>query len=597
VDQLAARLDQRFRLLTAGNRAALPRQQTLQATLDWSYALLSAPEQTLFTRLSVFAGSFTLEAAEAVCAGGAVAAEDVLDLLLWLVDKSLVSAEGSDGNVERYRLLETLRHFGRDRLLTGGEAEDLHKRYAAYYRALVEEAEPALQGPQLASWLDRLDTEWMNIRQALRWTIDAGDAQEGVRLAGALKVYWHHSGYIAEGVQWLTEVLALPGAAARTAARARALTGMAYLRRSARLLVGSQAVGAETRALAAEAVSLARETGDLWALVFALRLLGSWTGREDYATGRALLEECLSLCRDLDFQAGIPQALNQLGDVAWEQGDTAAARHWWSTGLRLARAAGDQVNSALQLGDLGMMAFHEGDYATARSQIEESLTIYRAAHDHMGISLALSSLGTVACAQGDTACARACYEEKLALWHAVGDRAGIAATLAELGALAQKEGDLVQAQSLFAEALDLRRALGHPVDVAASLVHLGGLAVAQGDDPQAATLYGEALTVLRSHGDRAVAALCLEGMAALALACGDVERAARLLGAAAPLRRGTYVLFVWDERTARVGQIAALRSALGEDAFAAAWAAGQAMSWDDALALACEATDAALHRQ
>jgi hypothetical protein len=160
----------------------------------------------------------------------------------------LVLAEGSGGNVERYRLLETLRHFGRERALAGGEAEGLHARHAGYYRALAEEAAGALAGGAVAAWTDRLEAESMNLRQALRWAIEAGAAQEGLRLAGALSPYWHMFGYMAEGVHWLAELLALPGAAARTTARAQALAALAYLRRSARFLVGMQAAGADARA-------------------------------------------------------------------------------------------------------------------------------------------------------------------------------------------------------------------------------------------------------------------------------------------------------------------------------------------------------------
>jgi predicted ATPase len=586
---LAARLDQRLGLLSGGSRSALPRQQTLQATVEWSYDLLSAPEQTLFNRLSVFAGGFSLEASEAVCAGGPVAGEDVLDLLLRLVDKSLVSAEGGGGNVERYRLLETLRHFGRERLLEAGEAAEVSTRHLTYICTLAEEAHRDLvyhlSSAYLVAWLDVLEAEHTNIRQALQWALDAGAVQDGLRLAGTLWWYWSESGFNSEGDQWLSALLAVPVAAPRTPVRAWALYSLAFARRSARVLVGAQAVGAETQALAAEALAIAREAGDKELMAFVLALMGRFT-TSTYTAAQALVEESLALFRELGSARGVGMTLNSLGDLAWERGDAAAARACWAEGLRSAREADDLQNGARQLGDLGMLAYHQGEYDAARRQIEESLALYRAVHERMGVSIALGCLGAMARAQGDTAAARAYYAEKLALWRSVGDRAGIAATLAELGALAQQEGDLAQAQALFAEALALRRALGRPVEVAASLAHLGGLAAAQGDAARAATLYGEALAVLAPTADRAVAALCLEGVAALAQAAGAVERAAHLWGAAATLRRGTYVLFVWDERTVREGLIAAGRTALGEPAWTAAWAAGQALTLEQAVAQA-----------
>jgi non-specific serine/threonine protein kinase len=214
----------------------------------------------------------------------------VLDVLLRLVDKSLVVAEGSAGDIERYQLLETLRQYGREQLLAAGEAEDLSTRHLAHYRALAEESELVLGGPDVVNWLDRLDAEQMDTRQALRWALDMGAAQEGTRLAGALARYWQERGYVAEGEQWLAALLALPEAVARTTARAKALTALAVIRRTTRVLDGARAVGAEIQALVAEAVSIARETGDKWALGTALLRLGEQRVREDYATGHAMLE-------------------------------------------------------------------------------------------------------------------------------------------------------------------------------------------------------------------------------------------------------------------------------------------------------------------
>jgi predicted ATPase/transcriptional regulator with XRE-family HTH domain len=586
IEQLAARLDQRFRLLTGGSRAALARQQTLQATVEWSYGLLSAAEQTLFTRLAIFSGGFALDAAEAVCAGGQIATEEVLDLLLRLVDKSLVVAEGSAGDIERYRLLETLRQYGRERLLAAGETEDLHARHAAYYRALAEEAEPALFGPQQAAWLDRLEAEHVSLRQALRWAYEAEAAREGLRLAGALYRYWNNRGYLGEGIQWLTGLLALPGAAARMAARAKALTSIVSLRNDIGILVGSSVATADSQALLSEAVSIARETGDRWVLVFALGLRGELTAHTDYPAGRAMLEECLALCRELDFQWGVDATFDALGNVAWELGDTATAHTWWAEGLRRARQAGEQHGIARLLRTLGMLAYHEGDYATAHALVAESLAGYRALPDRAGLAITLGCLGAVAGAQGDTALARGCFEEKLALWRAAGDRAGIAAALAQLGALAQHEGDPTRAQALFEEALTLWRALADGAGVAASLAHLGGLAAARGDHERAALLYQAALDLPGASGDRAVTAVCLEGLAALATAAGRPERAARLYGAAVTQRQGIPVLHVWDERVARDRQVAAVCTALGDERFAAAWAKGQAMTLAQAIAYA-----------
>ena len=187
VDQLAARLDQRFRLLTGGNRTALPRQQTLHATLDWSYDLLSEPEPRLFNRLSVFAGGWTLEAAEAVCAGEGSEPEDVLDLLLRLVRKSLVIAEESGEGAARYRLLETLRQYAHERLMAAGETETVRRRHASYYLMLVDDGEPSMWEQM---WLRRWLTELDNLRATMRWLNESNAVEDAVRLGGRLWPMW-----------------------------------------------------------------------------------------------------------------------------------------------------------------------------------------------------------------------------------------------------------------------------------------------------------------------------------------------------------------------------------------------------------------------
>src|SRR5579884_1453224 len=260
-DQIAARLDDRFRLLTGGSRTALPRQQTLRALIDWSYDLLSEAERTLLRRLSVFLGGWTLEAAEAVCAdashappraaamgagehaaapleagsrenaGGPVAAEAVLDLLSRLVDKSLVLVEESAEAEARYRLLETVRQYSRDRLMESEEARDLRCRHRDWFLTLAEGAERRLRGPDQVAWLNRLAQEHDNLRMALEWCRaeeDAG-AEAGLRLAGALWRFWRVRGYLSEGRERLEAALAQASASERTAQRAKALYGLAAL--------------------------------------------------------------------------------------------------------------------------------------------------------------------------------------------------------------------------------------------------------------------------------------------------------------------------------------------------------------------------------
>jgi predicted ATPase/class 3 adenylate cyclase len=275
VEQLVERLDERFRLLTGGSRTASPCQQTLRAAIDWSYELLSEAERALFRRLAIFAGGWTMEAAEAVCVGNAIASEDVLDRLSSLVNKSLVNAEERHG-AERYRLLETIRDYARERLEASGEAEAVRRQHAEHFLALAEHVAPELRGARQAQWVKRLDAEHDNLRAALHWCVEHGEVEQGLRLGGALWRFWQMHGHLTEGRERLMEALRLPEdgmpSERRMAARAVALNGAA-----------------------------------------------AWRGTGDYALARSMYEERLAISRELGDRLGVAESLNNLGIVAARQ--------------------------------------------------------------------------------------------------------------------------------------------------------------------------------------------------------------------------------------------------------------------------------------
>jgi len=587
LEALAVRLDQRFRLLTGGSRTALPRQQTLQATVDWSYGLLTAPEQALFSRLAVFIGGFTLEAAEVVCAGGLIATEEAPALLLRLVDRSLVIGEECEGNIERYRLLETLRQYGRERLVARGEAEALYARHFAHYRDLADQAQRIFPEMQQAA-LAQLEAEQENLRQALGWALDLGEAQEGLHLAGTLGIYWWYRGRFGEGRRWLEALLALPGAATRTLARAQALYTQTNLQVGAGWLAGRFWYGATTRrALHAEALAIAREVGDERGQARNLVFLGGSLGLTDYAGARSYIEEGMALATAQGDHWLAHAALAILAMVGWVQGDRVAARRWCLESLRSAPRDRDQDGHARALWLLAAMDFQEGDAAAARRVMEESLTMFRALHDRMGMALVLGMLGVVVATQGDSAGARAFLAEKRALWEQVGERSGIAAALRDLGWLARKEGETAQARAHYLEALELERDLGSAVGIAATLAGLGDVARDLGDDAQAAARYREGLTQLRGSEAPNERAACIEGLALVAWAAGDAGWAARLCGAASAARLPDITITPASVQEG-AAVVAAARAALGEEKFTAAWTAGQALVLEDAVALTLE---------
>jgi predicted ATPase/DNA-binding SARP family transcriptional activator len=369
VGQISARLDDSIGLLKGSSRSALPRHRTLRATMDWSHGLLSQDERVLFRRLSVFAGGWTLEAAEAVCAGEDLERYDVLDLLSSLVDKSLVSvAQVGGGEEARYRILETVRQYGREKLEESGEQAAVRRLHAGFLLRLAEIAEPALVGPEQGEWLKRLETEHDNLRAALAWLREEGEVEQGLRLGGALWRFWWLQDHLTEGRAQLEALLALPGAEAQTAERAKALYVLGVLA-SRRQAAGDEA---EARRYQRESLSIYRELGDEPRTAAVLRELGR-IGIElgDWATARPFLDESLKLERELGNEHGLALTLYSLGWLEHFRGENAAARPFLDEALALFRKLGDELYIAICWFFLGRIATDEGDYAEARALLEE----------------------------------------------------------------------------------------------------------------------------------------------------------------------------------------------------------------------------------
>jgi predicted ATPase/DNA-binding SARP family transcriptional activator len=552
-EEIAARLDDRFHLLTAGSRTAPPRHQTLRATMDWSYELLSPPERLLLQRLSVFAGSFSLKAVEGICAdlGSGSGTESiqnpkskiqnaqVLDMLTQLVDQSLVVVERADDRRPttaasdeppvflmgryhplrehppvscqigtRYRLLETVRQYARERLRAGapstgsGEraAESVGRRHQEFYLRLAEEAAPHLAGLDQPAWLERLDSELDNLRAALDWALER-EPEQSLRLTAALARFWEERGYREEGRQRLVAALERAGPGRRSLAGA---TALAHLGQLAFL-------------------------------------------RDDYPTARALYEESLAVQRELGGTEAIASALWGLGYVAQRQ----------------------------------------KEYAEACDLHEKSLAVRRARGDWYGIAQSLIGLGDALCEQGEAPSAGACYyEEALAIRRGLGDRAGVADALAQLANVAWRQGDPAQARRHREESLALWRAIGSRTGVIHSLGALGHLARGQGEYEEARAFYAKSLILRRELGDSFTLLQALEDFAELAALERQWARMTRLLGAAEALREKIDVPLRPPEGTEYDRLLSDARGALGENAVAAAWEAGQAMSLQQAIAFA-----------
>jgi predicted ATPase/class 3 adenylate cyclase len=343
---IAARLDDRFRLLTVGDRAALPRQQTLRALIDWSHDLLSPPERTLFRRLAVFAGDFTLEAAEAVATGDALDTADILDLLANLVEKSLVVL---DADRPRYRMLETVRQYAAERLDASGEAHAVRDRHLRHYVKLTEAARPELVGPAQASWLARLDGERENILAASAWCDDAEDGAElGFRLVHAMKPYWVTRGLLNLGLRLAVEALARASPDNRSVARCRTLFNTGQIA----CWLGRYA---EARGYLDESLAIARELRDPTRIAAALQPLGlACLGLGDSVAARRHLEEAIELARAQNDVHDLVAALNAMAQFHRSQDDLDAAVPLYGQVIELARRMDDRESIAIGLLNLAM---------------------------------------------------------------------------------------------------------------------------------------------------------------------------------------------------------------------------------------------------
>jgi predicted ATPase/DNA-binding SARP family transcriptional activator/DNA-binding CsgD family transcriptional regulator len=455
VEQIATRLDDSLRLLTTGSRTSSARQRTLRGALDWSYDLLSEPERVLFGQLSVFAGGWTLEAAEAAALGENVKEDEILDLLSSLVDKSLVVAEATGKGAVRYGMLEPVRQYSRERLGESGEVEAIRRAHARFFLALAEEADSELRGPRQGTWLERLETEHDNMRAALTWSVEGGDAEQGLRFAGALAWFWGVRGHYAEGRRWLEELLSKASAAPITA-RAKALVGAGRLM----ALYGDYEPAEITTK---EGLRLYQEIGDRKGIARSRADLGWITLAQGHLERTRTLTEGLARNQESDDSDVHGRGLETLGWLAWDQGYLEQGRSLLEDGLEISRKSGDIRGIVYGLTNVGYAAMLQGDYERAKALTEEGLTLSRELGDQPGIVYLLCNLGTIAQEQGDYERAAELFKESIKRNRRLGNRAILAELVEGIAGVVGAYGGAVRAARLYGAAEALREAIGVPL--------------------------------------------------------------------------------------------------------------------------------------
>jgi predicted ATPase/DNA-binding SARP family transcriptional activator len=588
VPQIAARLDDRLGLLTSGSRGALPRHQTLRATIDWSYGLLAGAERELFGRLSVFTGGFALEAAEEVCGEGeeacgqeALEPAGILGLLSRLVDQSLViSQEASPGTGQaRFRMLETLRRYAAERLGESGICEKIQRRHAEYFLRLAERAEPMLRGPRQVTWLRALESERDNLSAALDWALRR-DPDMAVRLASALAYFWLIGRHRSEVRQRLAEAVDIARGAS-PANRARALTWAA-------MLANVEGRPDEAAPKAREACELSKDAGDPWWVALSEAILGLALGLQgEIRQAGELLEAGRARFGKAGDDWGTAIATMLLGYASAFTADRDRAAALARASLEGFRAAGDQWGQTMALELRGLLARRAGAFDDAVSAYEEALGIVRDLGLRDEVPFLLADLGDLRVLLGDFETAAVLHKEALDLAQDLG--AGDAAALARSGLAlaARRQGDYERARELYLQALAFYRDAARTAEMAYSLASLGYVEELRGDLEAAQACHQQCLRLAGDLPDAAPVALALEGLACVAAARRQPRRAAVLLGAAQSLRGRTGTPLPAQERADVDRAAAAAAAALGVPAFTALMDRGRGMSVADAVN--CEA--------
>jgi predicted ATPase/DNA-binding SARP family transcriptional activator len=605
---LLPRLQNRLKLLTGGARNLPLRQQALRNTIAWSHDLLDASEKALFRRAAVFVDGFTLEAGEAVCNAPGDLEVEFLDAIVSLIDQNLLRYEEGPEGEPRFRMLETIREFAAECLEASGEAEAIRKEHARFFIAWVGEAPPSTQGPEEARWLDGIEREQGNVRAVLTWLMqrealaaDLLSDERALRFGATLARFWSRRGHQREGREWLNRLLERPWAAGRSLARVDVLHANS---RFNWLLEDQEAA----RVACLESLALCRELENPAGIARALCALGrlSTLVDRDYEAARSLIEEGLALWREQGDRAGIAEALDVLGVLAFHRGDLEGAWRLWEEWAAVSREIGEPGKIRPPVANLAIVAFYRGDDEMARRLSLEALAIARETDNRSAILGSLKMLGDIAYQQGDLATAREYREEGLPLAREHEEMGSLTSLLQGLGELAALSGDYPTARALFEEALELGQAIGRealigPYVMAGAQMGLGDAACAQSELAAAAACYREALWLwpqwrwpeaLPKWGPKVRMAHCLEGLGRVAWKQGRLERAARCLAAAETLRKAIGARLPAPEAPGWERSVAAVRCALSEEAFATAWEAGRAMTLEEAVADALEATRA-----
>ena len=578
LEQINARLGERFKLLTGGGRGIVPHHQTLKAMIDWSYTLLTGSEQRLLARLSLFSGSFNLEAVEQVCQGLGLEQDELLDLLASLVNKSLALAEEKEGEI-RYRLLETIQQYARLKLEENGEVSHFEQQLNRYYLNLAAEiAAHGLEGNLPA--LMKIDREYSNIRAVLDRIIREGEGEKALELCCELDKYWNLKGYYQEGQRFIARSLALPGGEP-TPARAWALN----LRGTMVYLTGKNE---EALNCLNQGLAISRQLNYRIGILNNLSKLGAMKNTwSEFKEAITYLHEALVLARELEEKAVFTFILQILGQVHAYKGDYFKARAYAKESLELAKEQGDSMKLNFSLGTLGLIECYRGAYQEAESYMGEAIEIGRACGFNAGLHSALEQMGRVAIYQGKYEAGAAYLAEALELSQTSGQRRGLMSDNSSLGLLAARQGDFVTARRHLREAIAISQEVKSPHIKLLSLGILGWVAFKEDDLAGAGQLLCESVVICREIDSRGQVVEVLAVLVAVwqGQGPGKVETV-RLAGGVERIQLDTGHRMQPANRQVYEEALSAVRGKMQPADFEAAWQHGLEMEWEEITSFA-----------
>ena len=494
VEQISVRLDDRFRLLTGGARTALPRQQTLRALIDWSYDILSENERLLLRRLSVFAGGWTLEAAEEICAGverDTISPDDILDLLTQLVNKSLVVVmEYSQSGETRYRMLETIRQYTREKLQEAGGGEFVRDKHLTYFVKLVEEAEHELYSSNQVFWFNKLDDELDNFRMAMEWALIA-NVELGLQIASIPWRFWNARGYPIELGDWFKQLLERHSIINILHAQALAIYSVWHFQRGN---------FPETIRLAEQSLQMAHTLSDRQTEAFSLNFLGAFHMLQgNVAEGMTLLKQSLSIYRTLGDKIGQADTLRFLATAnsSFPERRTDLCEE----AIRLYRELGDLSGITVSLINLTRLTMWAGDFSSAAAMLEEAIMTSRKLGNQYNEVEALLTTGTLTYWRGDYERAIAVYEEAIGISEKIGDQYQNLWGRVHSAYAVLRQGDIQKARALFADNIQNTQKANLTIALVYTIEGLASLYVSQNQPEHAAQLFAWTDAMRNNIGD------------------------------------------------------------------------------------------------